>query len=101
MAVAPNRKQVEIPRSLWEALDTVARRQDIPTGAMVAVWLWEQLERKARIPGDPAEGVHAPQPYHQENILPRRGESSHMQQAYAARLEEHQRFIENERGEER
>jgi hypothetical protein len=97
MAVAPNRKQVEIPRSLWEALDSVARRQDMPTGAMVAVWLWEQLERKGRIPGDPAEGIRAPQPYHQENILPRRGDD-HSQQAYTARLEEHAQFITAERG---
>jgi hypothetical protein len=98
MPARPGKKSIEIPQSLWEALDAAARRQDMPTGAMAAVWLWEQLEAKARIPGGPAEGLHAPQPYHQRSIYPRRGDD-HMEQAYDSKLAEHARFIAAERGE--
>lgn len=98
MPARAGKKSVEIPASLWEALDQAAAHQEMPTGTMIAIWLWEQLEAKARIPGGPVEGLHAPQPYHQRAIYPRRGDS-HMEQAYAAKLEEHQAFIAAERGE--
>jgi len=75
MAVASNRKQIEIPKVLWEALDEVARKQDMPTGALAAIYIWKQLRAAARRPGGPADGIQMPpRPYHQVNILPRRGE---------------------------
>lgn len=74
MARSSNRRQLDIPIALYEALDQVAQRQDMPTSAMAALWLWEALEAKGRIPGHPAEGIHAPQPYRGDGpqMYPRR-----------------------------
>lgn len=97
MPVADNRKTIEIPKSLWEALNTVGKRQDLPTGALAAIWLWEHLELKAREPGGPAEGVHAPQPYHQASILPRRNQHPSDDEEFAEFAKELRRQIDASR----
>jgi hypothetical protein len=63
MPSASGKHRVELPESLWAALDEAARRSHQPTAVLVAKWLWEALEAKARVPGHAAEGLHAPQPY--------------------------------------
>lgn len=147
MASSANRRRIEIPVALHEALEVVAKREDMPTNALAALWLWEQLELKARVPGSPAEGVHAPQPYRMDGpqmyprrdplkvleglpksedviaiakrfsesmeatqrmfeqvdivklVLAPRSSDDHSQQTYAAKLEEHAAWVDNERGE--
>lgn len=58
--------RLEIPESLWQALNQAADRADIPTGELAAYWLWETLEAKAR-EGGMYDGIHAPRPYDREN----------------------------------
>lgn len=71
---ASGKHRVEIPESLWEALDEAAQRSEQPTAVLIAKWLWEALEAKARTPGHAAEGLHAPQPYDRGwREYPRRG----------------------------
>ena len=63
MPSTTKRRRVEVPVALYEALQEVARKVDMPTNALAALWLWDHLEQKARTPGRAAEGIRAPQPY--------------------------------------
>ena len=67
MPSATKRRRVEVPVALYEALQEVARKVDMPTNALAALWLWDHLEQKAHPPGRAAEGIQAPRTY------PRRG----------------------------
>jgi len=60
MAVASHMKQIEIPKVLWEAIDKVAQKQNIPTGTLATIYIWKQLRAAARRPGGPAEGIKMP-----------------------------------------
>ena len=63
MPSTTKRRRVEVPVALYEALQEVARKEDMPTNALAALWLWDHPEQKARTPGHAAEGIQAPQPY--------------------------------------
>lgn len=73
MPSASSKHRLEIPESLWQALDLAAARADVPTAQLAATWLWQTLEAKAR-EGGLYDGIHAPQPYDRGwRMYPRRG----------------------------
>jgi len=66
MATARGKHRLEIPESLWQALDQAAVKADIPTAELAAIWLWQHLEQKTK-EGGMFDGIRAPQPYDREN----------------------------------
>ena len=101
----PGRKTVEVPLSLYTALDQLAEERGMLTSELAAKWVWERLKTECPALTDPSNPERVPDPI-RYSTYPRRTkcqpaghEASHLSQAYAAKLEEHQRFIENERGE--
>lgn len=100
----PGRKTVELPESLYTALDQLAEERGMLTSELAAKWVWERLKVECPALTDPSNPERVPDPI-RYTTYPRRTkrqavtEASHMQQAYADRLEEHQAFIATERGE--
>lgn len=62
-----NRRPIELPLHIVEAVDDLARKADIPTSTLVAKWLLQRLE---------AEGVHLYDPYRYTQY-PRREPNTH------------------------
>ena len=130
----PGRKTVELPESLYTALDQLAEERGMLTSELAAKWVWERLKTECPDLTDPSNPERVPDPI-RYSTYPRRTkrqgleayrealghkqgtdaameilgqrirsepdeqETSHMQQAYADRQAEHERFIANERGE--
>jgi hypothetical protein len=56
MPRSTSRRSVEVPAYLWEAIDQAAADQDMPTNALISMWLWQKLEEKR-------PDLHVRQPY--------------------------------------
>lgn len=46
MPRSTTRHSVDIPTYLWEAIDQVAKDEDLATSALLTMWLWQKLEEK-------------------------------------------------------
>lgn len=49
--------RVEIPASLYDALDQLAEIDNVPTSSLIADWLCHELSRRRALPGNPAAGL--------------------------------------------
>jgi len=97
----PGRKTLDIPASLHQALDDLARERGRITSELAAAWLYERLKQEQPDQADPYNPDRVPDPV-RWSVYPRRERQvveGHMEQAYANELEEHQAYIANERGE--
>lgn len=96
MASAISRRRIEIPEGLWRELDRAAAEEGLGASSLAGLWILERLRKD-----HPDWNVDDPYRYENGPRARRddRPDPSHMQQAYAAKLEEHAAYIANERGE--